>query len=118
MNEKAARDRLIELQARVQRQVGGLRAEAFQQTGGEASGGLSNLPLHPADLASRQTEEDIAISLVSNEEGILNDIESALHRLQLGRYDVCEECGGKIGAERLEALPYARTCVKCASREG
>jgi len=28
----------------------------------------------------------------------------------------CEVCGGPIGQERLEARPYARTCVTCARR--
>lgn len=29
---------------------------------------------------------------------------------------VCEVCRRPIGAERLEARPYARTCIDCASR--
>jgi RNA polymerase-binding transcription factor DksA len=33
-----------------------------------------------------------------------------------GSSGVCEVCGQPIGRERLEARPYARTCVDCASR--
>jgi DnaK suppressor protein len=110
------RQRLMDLRDRVQIQVSGLRQEAFQKTGGEASGGFSNLPLHPADLASRQFEEDVSLSLVGNEENLLGDIEAALMRLDQGTFGLCEECRRPIGPERLEVLPYARHCVHCARR--
>lgn len=114
IDTNAFRQKLQALQDRVQGQVGQLREEALQKTGGEASGGLSNVPLHPADLASRQFEEDIALSLVGNEENILGQIEAALSRLDRGSFGRCEDCGRPIGAERLEALPYASQCVQCA----
>ncbi|TMR01198.1 TraR/DksA family transcriptional regulator [Actinomadura soli] len=45
----------------------------------------------------------------------LADIDDALRRLDDGTYGVCEQCGGAIAAERLEARPFARTCFTCAS---
>ena len=42
-------------------------------------------------------------------------IEAALLRLDDGSYGVCERCGDRIAAGRLEALPTATTCVSCAS---
>ena len=44
------------------------------------------------------------------------DREQAEHSAQLraqGKAGVCEDCGGEIGAERLEALPDATRCVRC-----
>jgi len=32
-------------------------------------------------------------------------------------YGRCEECGRKIPKTRLEAIPYAAQCVRCASEE-
>ncbi|MFM8267119.1 MAG: TraR/DksA family transcriptional regulator [Ilumatobacteraceae bacterium] len=41
-------------------------------------------------------------------------VEAALARLDDGTYGSCEKCGGAIGAERLEAMPWARHCISCA----
>ena len=46
----------------------------------------------------------------------LVEIDAALGRVSAGTYGVCERCGEPIGAERLEARPSARECVRCASR--
>jgi len=44
----------------------------------------------------------------------LADVDDALARLDAGRYGVCERCGAPIPPARLEARPFARTCVGCA----
>lgn len=44
----------------------------------------------------------------------LNAVEAALVRAAEGTYGVCEVCGRPIAAERLEAIPWAATCVSCA----
>jgi RNA polymerase-binding transcription factor DksA len=41
------------------------------------------------------------------------DLEAALARIERGTYGSCEDCGTAIPAIRLEAIPYARTCVQC-----
>jgi DnaK suppressor protein len=44
------------------------------------------------------------------------DRQQAAHardRQAKGAYGICEDCGGKIGDERLEALPDATRCVAC-----
>jgi RNA polymerase-binding transcription factor DksA len=46
------------------------------------------------------------------------DREQAQHSAQLradGKEGVCEDCGGPIGAERMEALPDSTRCVGCQS---
>jgi DnaK suppressor protein len=45
----------------------------------------------------------------------LDEIDAAMRRLEGGRYGVCERCGTRIAAERLEAQPSARRCVGCAT---
>ena len=40
-------------------------------------------------------------------------IEEALAKLEAGTYGHCDRCGGPIGAERLEALPWAILCIDC-----
>ncbi len=42
------------------------------------------------------------------------DLDRALELSEAGAYGLCQSCGGPIGAERLEARPGARTCIRCA----
>lgn len=44
----------------------------------------------------------------------LRDIDASLARLDAGDYGRCGVCGEPIARERLEARPYARTCIHCA----
>jgi RNA polymerase-binding transcription factor DksA len=46
----------------------------------------------------------------------LDEIDDALERVRTGAYGTCEDCGQPIAAARLEARPYATTCISCASR--
>ena len=43
--------------------------------------------------------------------------ERATSRKATGEYGVCEDCGQKISAERLEFLPEATRCVTCQARQ-
>jgi phage/conjugal plasmid C-4 type zinc finger TraR family protein len=43
--------------------------------------------------------------------------ERASSRKATGEYGVCEDCGQKISAERLEFLPEATRCVQCQARQ-
>lgn len=46
----------------------------------------------------------------------LQRIEAALRRVDNGEFGECLDCGGEIGAGRLEADPAAAFCVGCAER--
>ena len=41
-------------------------------------------------------------------------IKSALARIEVGTYGICVKCGDEIADNRLEAVPYAARCIKCA----
>ncbi len=40
-------------------------------------------------------------------------VDAALVLVELGQYGRCTSCGGAIPTERLEAIPWALTCVAC-----
>lgn len=44
----------------------------------------------------------------------IEGLRSALEKLDEGSYGVCEDCGDGIKAARLEAIPWASLCLKCA----
>ena len=107
------RQQLSALGRRLSGDVSGLANEAFQKTGGGASGNLSNMPLHPADLGTDSFEQDVTMSLLEKDEHSLEEIAVALTRIEAGTFGCCEVCQKEIVAARLQALPYARRCVEC-----
>ena len=104
------------LARRLKGAVADVGSAAFRKTGGEASGSLSNAPLHPADLGSDNFEQETSLSLLQNEEQLLDEIAAALERIKHGTFGQCEECKGAIPKARLQAVPYARYCVDCARK--
>lgn len=46
----------------------------------------------------------------------LEDIDSALEKIETGSYGVCEDCSRPIPDARLEAMPAAHHCIECASK--
>jgi RNA polymerase-binding transcription factor DksA len=111
---RAYRERLLALIGRLDRDRSQLKNEALRATGGEASGGLSDVPLHLGDLGSNSFEEEVTLGLLENEEQLIEEINAALDRLDKGVYGRCESCGQELPKGRLQALPYARHCVACA----
>jgi len=76
---------------------------------------LSKMPLHMADSGSENYEKDFALELVDSERKILRQIDEALDRLDEGTYGICLGKGEQIPKVRLNAIPWARYCVECAS---
>jgi RNA polymerase-binding transcription factor DksA len=110
------RDILQSLRSRLTGDVSHLAGEALRAAGGESSGSLSNAPLHPADLGSDNFEQEFTLSLLQNQEQVLEEIAEALERINKGTFGRCEECHGAIPKPRLQALPYTRHCVACARK--
>ena len=44
----------------------------------------------------------------------IRKIKAALSKIDAGTYGICASCGNEIARKRLEALPYATTCIDCA----
>jgi DnaK suppressor protein len=68
---------------------------------------------HQADAGSDAYEKDFALSLLSQEQDALYEIEEALKRIEGGTYGVCEMSNKPIPHARLEAIPFARFTVEC-----
>ena len=66
------------------------------------------------DDASQISEVSKNLALKRHLEALLAQIEAAIRRIEQGVYGVCARCGQAINPERLEALPYATTCLGCA----
>jgi len=108
------RRRLLALKRRIGGDLSELEEEALRPVGGESGGNLSDVPVHPADLGTDNFDEELALDLVENEDRLLREIDDALARIEDGTFGRCENCHRPIARERLEALPYARYCIRCA----
>ncbi|MGQ0824784.1 MAG: TraR/DksA family transcriptional regulator [Actinomycetota bacterium] len=69
-----------------------------------------------ADSGQVTAERGEVEALAGSLRETLNDIDAALAKFDDGAYGVCEECGSVISEARLEAMPFARLCITCASR--
>jgi len=107
------RGKLLALRGRLAGDVSTLADEA-RNSEDEASGNLSHVPIHMADLGTH--ERELTLGLLGNEEQALEEIAAALGRIEQGTFGQCEGCGQAIPKGRLHALPYARSCVGCARR--
>lgn len=77
--------------------------------GGEASA----FGMHQADAGSDAYDRDFALSLLSQEQDSLYEIDEALKRIKAGTYGICEISHKLIPHPRLEALPFTRYTVEC-----
>jgi DnaK suppressor protein len=111
------RQRLLELRSRLVGDVAQLADAALKKSRSEANGDLSSMPIHMADIGSDNYEQEFTLSLMENEGQALERIKASLERIDEGTYGTCEECGQKIPKQRLNAIPYAALCVKCASQQ-
>jgi len=111
---EAYQKQLLAMHKRLNGDVSHLKNEAL---GAGANGGLSNMPIHMADLGSDAYEQENTLSLLANEQQRLEEIGDALERIKQGTFGRCEECETDIPKPRLKELPYARYCVACARKQ-
>jgi RNA polymerase-binding protein DksA len=74
-------------------------------------------PKDLADIASDDIDRKMIEAIGSQELKRLRLIDSALTRIQQGKYGLCMKCGKKIPKDRLEAIPYALMCIECKTAE-
>jgi DnaK suppressor protein len=114
---KVYKERLLVLRARLRGDVTQLAEAALKKNRTESNGDLSSMPIHMADIGSDNFEQEFTLSLMENDGVTLDQIEASLERIEEGSYGQCEECGVKIPKARLNAIPYATLCVRCASQQ-
>jgi DnaK suppressor protein len=110
---KVYRESLLLLRSRLRGDVHAMADLALKRNG---SGDSSAMPIHMADLGTDNFEQEFTLSLMETEGGTLQAIEAALERVEEGTFGICEDCGGQIAKSRLQAIPYAAVCIKCAQK--
>ncbi|PWU11268.1 MAG: molecular chaperone DnaK [Verrucomicrobia bacterium] len=105
------RERLLALKDTLLDSMNGVAKDSLRSRaeGSEASA----FGMHQADAGSDAYDRDFALSLLSQEQDSLYEIDEALKRLDNGTYGTCEMSGKPIPQARLEALPFTRYTVEC-----
>ena len=70
-----------------------------------------------ADIASDDMDRKMLETIGSKDMKRMKLIDSAITRIEQGKYGLCMKCGKKIPKERLEAIPYALMCIECQTAD-
>jgi len=110
------RETLTGLRARLRGDLSQMTDEALRRDNNGGTGNLSNVPLHMADLGTDNYDQEFTLGLIENEQGTLELVNEALSRMESGTYGLCAECSEPISKPRLQAIPYAKHCIRCARK--
>jgi RNA polymerase-binding protein DksA len=89
-----------------------LQDEALSKNRQDASGNLSSMPIHMADLGTDNYEQEFTLGLIEGERALLREIDEALARIEDRTYGICQATGKPIGKARLKARPWAKFCYE------
>ncbi|MBN2711704.1 MAG: TraR/DksA C4-type zinc finger protein [Planctomycetes bacterium] len=99
------REELIEKRAQL---LHGMRRELADYR--ERSGHKS---FDEADQAADAYDESLSFEIASTSDQELEEIETAIDKIDNGTYGKCEECDAPISPSRLKILPFAVNCRRC-----
>jgi len=104
--------RLLDERARALRILGGSVTEQASGDEQDRTGDLTSMPLHPADLGTDTMQQELDASNSTRISRELAEIDAALERLYQtpNKFGICEDTGRDIPYDRLEIIPWARTC--------
>lgn len=97
---KRYHDDLLRLKGRLLRERDSNLATAAEQ--------LEPHSLSEADSATDETDHNLSLARVSNDQELLYEIDQALQRIYAGNYGICEATRKPISEARLKAVPWAR----------
>jgi DnaK suppressor protein len=103
------RDQVLRRISELEREFGAIVASASE---GSAGGDDE----HDPEGATIAFERQHIAALIDRERAHATAIDAALRKVASGTYEICDICGGPIGAERLTARPASLTCVRCAGK--
>jgi RNA polymerase-binding transcription factor DksA len=82
--------------------------------GREEEPGLPGGPMPATDDEVDDGTQEVELGLITSETQLLAEVLAALDRIDDGTFGTCRDCGRPIAQARLDTLPYARQCIRCA----
>ena len=114
---KALKELLTRRRAVLGGDVSNMHDNTLKKSVSAASGDLSTVPYHMADVGTDNFEHEFTLGLIENEEEELREIDAAIERLDKGTFGLCETCQKPIPKSRLKIVPFARLCIECKKDE-
>ena len=111
---KLARARLNTDRAETLRRIAGLDRDFAAIVTATSDGAAGGDDEHDPEGATVAFERQHVAALLAQAHEQLAAIDTALEKVDSGRYGICDICGGPIGGERLAARPASTTCIRCA----
>ena len=75
---------------------------------------LSGYDNHPADMGTELFMKEQEIGMKDKLKNTLREVEESFEDMNNDRYGVCRGCNKEIKEERLELIPYLKTCLECS----
>jgi RNA polymerase-binding transcription factor len=110
MDVMTARQRLEEICSELDRSI-----TVLNGVGGQHST-VGDYPQDPADAGANLSENERSEAVLAVARRQRSDVLAALHRIDLGTYGTCTDCGKIVPEGRLEAKPEAARCVACQGK--
>jgi DnaK suppressor protein len=105
--------RLLDIRDRLLDEIQFHAGDNLKRTAQDASSDLSAYKYHMADAASDNCDREFSLTMVSNRQDALYEIDDALKRIENGTYGICEMSGKPISKARLDVIPWARFTAEC-----
>jgi DnaK suppressor protein len=99
------RERLLAQQQQIESRIFRIGSDLYDME--------SERDIERTDHAQEEAVNDPMVALDERSRHLIEEIQTALERIDDGTYGACEVCGEPIPPARLEALPVARRCVPC-----
>jgi DnaK suppressor protein len=110
MDTATARKRLEEIRSELDRSISVLKGEQPQDER------ILDYPQDPADAGANLSESERTEAILAVAKMQRSEVLNALHRIELGTYGTCVDCGAPVPEGRLEAKPEAARCVTCQAK--
>jgi RNA polymerase-binding protein DksA len=106
------KEKLLAERQKVLEEMGELQQENLKQSISDSAGENSRYSYHLGDVASLSYGREFSMGLAERQQKYLEQIDSALARIEDGSYGICKVTGDSIDVERLEEVLVAKYSVK------
>lgn len=93
-----------------------LRAAELEHSIAAAEQEARTLATKPADVldqAALEQDKQLVLRRIAADQQLRTNLIQALERIRKGHFGECVNCGSEIETNRLEAIPWARYCIRC-----
>jgi len=99
------------------KELGYLKENTLEKSYTDYTGEVSTYSYHMADQGTDAQEREKAFLFASREGKYLTYLDRSLEMIKKKTYGYCQSCGQPMAKARLEAVPTARLCIDCKSKE-